>query len=501
MSRETRHEYGGCPHFQRALALDPNNAKTWVEYADALQANNLWTQVVEALRHAVLLAPDPRGLARLASLELQFGKLELSERYCRRVLQKDPHSAASHLLMGRILTAQGKIEDAEIEWGRAEELHAEPGRLHFLKAVALQSVGQFDRAAEELLRSIDQAPLYGEAYQALVYGKRIGTEDLPLVRKIEALLERDLPTPTDRINLLYALGKSYDNLGEYERAIGCFDSANALTRKVFSIRPFDSASFRAVVDAKIALFDAEFFADSRQFRCESALPLLVVGMMRSGTTLAEQMLSRHPQVGAGGEQGYWGLNEQAMIDIWRGAINLARVRSCAKEYTDLLASTAPGFPYVVNKNPANLQYLGSFHLAFPRARIICTRRSGIDTALSLWMTPMNTSAEFVYDRESIVFAYREHMRLLDHWREVLPADRLFEVRYEDLVAEPAVHGRRMVEFCDLPWDEACLHPEMNDRLVRTPSLWQVRQPIYKTSTERWRKYEPWLGVFEELRDL
>ena len=486
------------PHFQRTLALDPNGAALWIELADALQACNLWSQVVEALRKAVLLAPNERGLARLADMELRFGKVAEAERYCRRLLRRAPESAEAHLLMGRILTEKELIEEAEGEWSRAAELGADPSQVHLERAVSLRTVGQFDRAAEELLRSIELAPLHGEAYQALAYGKRMGADDAPLIRQMESLLERGLPTPDDRLNMLYALGKSYDDIGEYDRAIQYFDEANALRKKVFAIRPFDRAAFSAVIDAKIALFDPKFFRDPRHYRSQSTLPLLVVGMMRSGTTLAEQMLSRHSKVGAAGEQSYWANNEMTMIDLPRGAVNAARVITCAKEYLQLLASTAPGFPHVTDKNPANLQYLGSFHLAFPGARIVCTRRNAIDTALSIWMTPMHTSAEFVCDRENIVFAYREYMRLLDHWRKVIPDDRLCEVRYEDLVSEPAVHGRRMVEFCGLPWEEACLHPEQNDRLVRTPSLWQVRQPIYKTSTERWRRYEPWLGAFAEL---
>jgi len=141
------------------------------------------------------------------------------------------------------------------------------------------------------------------------------------------------------------------------------------------------------------------------------------------------------------------------------------------------------------------------HLAFPNMRIIHTRRNAIDTALSIWMTPMSTRAEFVSDRENIVFAYKEYLRLVKHFREILPEDRFLDLRYEDLVSQPDSQVRRLVGFCGLEWDESCLHPELNTRRIKTPSFWQVRQPIYKSSTDRWRKYEPWLGVFEELADV
>jgi hypothetical protein len=114
---------------------------------------------------------------------------------------------------------------------------------------------------------------------------------------------------------------------------------------------------------------------------------------------------------------------------------------------------------------------------------------------------MNTSAEFVGDRADIVYAYKECMRLLDHWREVIPEDHFLEVRYEDMVGQPQVTIPEMVAFCGLDWDQACLHPELNVRRVRTPSLWQVRQPINQASVHRWKKYEAWLGAFEELRQF
>lgn len=133
--------------------------------------------------------------------------------------------------------------------------------------------------------------------------------------------------------------------------------------------------------------------------------------------------------------------------------------------------------------------------------MIQMRRNALDTALSVWTTPMNTNAPFVGSREDIVYAFKQFIRLMDHWKDVLPPDRLLDVRYEELVAQPEQQGRRMVEFLGLPWDPACLRPESNQRRVRTPSLWQVRQPIYGSSVERWRNYEPWLGPFTELNGL
>src|SRR5579859_7629434 len=142
--------------------------------------------------------------------------------------------------------------------------------------------------------------------------------------------------------------------------------------------------------------------------------------------------------------------------------------------------------------------VGLIYLLFPRAHIIHVRRNAVDTCLSIYTTEYSRGAEFCYNRESIVGAYREYLRVMEHWRQVLPADRFLEIDYEDLVEDREPVARRMIEFCGLEWDEACLRHEQNDRTILTPSCWQARQPIYASSVERWRRYEPWLGAFREL---
>lgn len=479
-------------HFQVSVDLNPNEPGALYEFADVLIRASLWFQAAEALKRAVSIAPLPIGFLKLAYAEHRLGKIEDAERDCRRALQADPNAPDAHLEMARILTSLHKSDEADIHWRRADELDPKPGFVNFERALALSAIGRLDDATKDLERSIELKPNQGDAYQALVYNKKVSSEDEALVGRMEALLDkRVLPEP-ERLSLLYALGKATDGLGQYERAIGFFDRANSLRAKLAGAGAFDKAAFTAMIDAKIALFSDRLFEEWKQFRSESALPLLIVGMMRSGTTLVEQVLTCHPQVAGAGEQHYWGENE---------TIDPERLRYCAGQYVELLSSIAPDFPFVIDKNPANLQVLGSFHLAFPNARMIYVRRNAIDTALSIWMTPMRTSADFIVDRESIVFGFKEFKRLMDHWHSVIPSDRLLEVRYEDLVTEPEIHIRRMVEFCGLEWNEACLHPELNKRRVITPSVWQVRQPIYRSSAEKWKNYEPWLGVFEELRSM
>jgi hypothetical protein len=150
--------------------------------------------------------------------------------------------------------------------------------------------------------------------------------------------------------------------------------------------------------------------------------------------------------------------------------------------------------------PFNFLWAGLIHLALPRATIIHCRRAAIDTALSNHQTLFHPGLAFPTGGAKLVAYFRSYQRLTDHWRRVLPPERFIEVRYEDLTREPEPIIRRIVAACDLPWDDACLRPELNPRSVKTPSKWQTRQPIYRHSVERWRRYEPWLGPLHALLD-
>ena len=158
----------------------------------------------------------------------------------------------------------------------------------------------------------------------------------------------------------------------------------------------------------------------------------------------------------------------------------------------------PGAKRITDKMPDNFLLLGLIHRVFPNATLIHCRRHPIDTALSILATDFTSPLEYASERGDLVFFYRQYERLMAHWRKVLPTDRLIEVDYEALVADPEPQTRRLLSACGLDWNDACLAPHLNTRKVETASVWQVRQPIYRTSVERWRRYEPWLGELREL---
>ena len=179
-------------------------------------------------------------------------------------------------------------------------------------------------------------------------------------------------------------------------------------------------------------------------------------------------------------------------------VDLKWIRSTTRDYKTLLEELCPGARRITDKMPQNFNFIALFHVVFPRARIIHCMRNPIDTCLSIYFQNFSRNVEFAYDRGDLVSFYRQYERLMAHWRNVLPSSSLFEVQYEQLVADPEPLAREMIEFCGLEWDDACLHHERNPRPVRTASLWQARQPVYRTSVARWQNYRPWLGELEEF---
>jgi hypothetical protein len=295
------------------------------------------------------------------------------------------------------------------------------------------------------------------------------------------------------------LGKAYDDLGQYEQALQQYDQANQIAYKLkFGGSVFDRKTYADSVEWKIKTFNQTFLKEHKSDGLDDAFPILVVGMMRSGTTLTEQILSSHPQVGATGEQSFWPRHWQECFP--QGEFKAETARGLAKKYTEMMHAYAPECLHATDKLPGNYAHLGLIHTLLPNIRVIHTMRNPVDTCLSIYVTPNSTRNEFAHNRANIVFAYRQYLRFMEHWRTILPPDRLLEFRYEDLVADRETITRKMITFCGLEWDDRCLKPEDNERNVVTPSVWQVRQPVYKTSVERWRRYEPWLGPFADLLD-
>jgi tetratricopeptide (TPR) repeat protein len=362
----------------------------------------------------------------------------------------------------------------------------------------MQAVGRFEEANEFFRRSLKSNPEQGASYWGLIQGKRMGRDEGKEISTIIKVAENPHLALGERAYAYYSVGKIHADLGEYGSAMEFYDHANALTAKGrFGSKGFDASAYAEGIRRTTAIFSKEFIAGHQGLGTVSSTPIFIVGMMRSGTTLMEQILSSHPTVTAGGELRFWLERGPRAVDPQQGRIDPDLARRLIEDYEALLSRFSEA-GHVTDKMPENAQMLGLIHTLFPNAKIIHMNRNPVDVCLSIYFTPYELSPVFGHVKENIVFAYRKHLELMDHWRTVLPSGAFLDVSYEELVDDSATTIRAVLDYCDLEWDEACLRHQENGRAVNTPSVWQVRQPIYKNSKEKWRNYEGCLGAFSGL---
>jgi Flp pilus assembly protein TadD len=498
---------------QRAVASNPGYSDAHFHLGLALEKlGNIGGAIVAYDRATELLPSLTEAWFRSGALVYTLGHLEEAIGCFRRAAATGGNTSFGRLGKARALLIEDRNQEAELVLRKT--LARDPGNAmaHDLLGNLLSEFGRFDEARECFERAITIAPLLAGSYYDLVRCRSVTSADHDLLRRMEASLSTPGLEAAQLLRLHLAIGKAADDRGDYALAMQHFDAADAVRRGFGS---FDSVAFSCEIDRLIARCTPELMARASELGSPDATPVLIIGMPRSGTTLVEQIVSMHPQVGACGELNFWnerGAAWHGTSASWNGASGNAADRKekpfvakeflakAAADYLGVLRTMAPKAARVTDKMPFNFLWAGLIHLAFPRSVIIHCRRAAVDTALSIHQTHFNPTLPFPTGGEELVMYYRCYQRLTDHWRNVLPADRFLEVDYEDLTREPEPGIRRIIAACGLEWNDACLRPESNPRAVKTPSKWQTRQPIYRTSVARWRRYEPWLGPLRALVD-
>ncbi len=486
---------------QRAVAIKPIYADAHFRLGIALEKlGNSGGAIVAYDRATQLLPSLTEAWFRAGALVYLLGHLDEAVGCFRRAAATGGKTQFGRLGNARALLIENRNKEAEQVLRQTLALDPESALAHDLLGNLLSELGRFDEARECFRRAIEIAPLLSGSYYEFVRCRPITGDDHGLLQQMESALATPKLEPTQVHRLHLAIGKAAEDLGDYSLAMRHFDAADAVRR---SSSPFDSAAFSIEIDRLIARFTPKLIASAPGLGNSDATPVLIVGMPRSGTTLVEQILSMHPEVGAGDELNFW--NERGAAWLRSGAAGDEKMfvlrqflSTCAAEYLRVLRMIAPKAVRVTDKMPFNFLWAGLIHLAFPRAIIIHCRRAAVDTALSIHQTHFHPGLAFPTGGEELVAYFRGYRRLTAHWRNVLPADRFIEIDYEELTSAPQPVIQRIVAACGLAWNDECLHPEHNPRAVKTPSKWQTRQPIYRTSVERWRRYEPWLGTLRSL---
>ena len=483
-----------------AARLTPKDVRLHVSIGVVLQMLQRPTDAELAFNNALKIdANEPGALFGLASLKCDDRDAAQAEELARRAVLADPTNVQARLLLVRSLGDQGKSEEA---WAELEQaILAAPSEAgpHAALAGRLLHMGRIEEARERFERALELDPCSAQSYWGLVSTRKISERDQALVARIESALSHAALAPATRMELLFSLGKAYDDLGKYETAMERFAEANRLRdHSLNQYRSFSREAYDRMFDGLQRAFPKDSFGVPSAAEPGVPQPIFIVGMPRSGTTLAEQILTGHSSVEAGGEIDYWPTEGVRCVDLGRSSFDLNKALGARKRYGKRLKALAGGLPFVTDKMPDNYRVLGVLAAMYPRARFIHCVRHPVDTCLSIYFTPFRSPQDYYADLEKLAFVYAHYRRMMDHWKEVLPANSILDVSYEELIQDQEPVTRRMVAFCGLEWEEACLRPEGNTRSVRTASAWQVRQPVYRTSLGRWRNYEPWLGPLQFL---
>lgn len=456
------------PWLKQAVELELGNTTFWEHLAELHGDREEQAEAIPCWERVLALAPDRvSGHLGLGWALQEEGRLVEAREHYRTVTKLQPNSAAAQLNLGGLHEEMGQLAEAEAAFRDALRLEPSNALPHARLATLLQSKLPNDDWAALEQRLID--PQLGDG---------------------------------PRARLLFALAQVCDARGQYERAADCLRQANALTLGLQrGIRKYAPAEHDRFVEGLLSVFGLEFFRRTAGVRLQTHRPVFVFGLPRSGTTLIEQVLASHSQVHGAGELRLARQTFEAIpASLGRSAppldcvphLDAIAIQRLAERHDNHLQKLADSRAMrVVDKMPDNYMYLGLLAALFPHAVLIHCRRDLRDVAVSCWMTDFR-SIRWANDPGHIAARFRQYRRLMDHWRSVLPVP-IHEVDYEETVTDLEAVARRLVAACELDWEPACLEFHRNQRPVRTASVVQVRQPIYKQSAGRWRNYKSTLG--------
>jgi tetratricopeptide (TPR) repeat protein len=490
-----------------ALQLNPNYAEAHCNIANAFLLLEQFDKALFGFNRALALRPEyPEALQGLARVNQEKGDLAAAEAMANRALTLAPAKPEIYSLLGGIHLEMGQVAKAGQDYDKALEIDPVLVSAHLGRGQMLMEQGKMEESEACFRHALELDPDNFAARLSLAQVRKVKEgDDNMAALEIEAAKMDSLPEPR-ALSLNFALGKCYDDTKQYDKAFTHYLEGCRLKRKRIQYSADDTD---LTVDNISALFSKGWIDNLRGEGCPSDLPVFVLGMPRSGTTLTEQIIASHPQAFGAGE-----LHD--LLDIaCRGPdgtgteyptvlrnITPDGLRRMGEQYVARLRAHNDSAIRITDKMPANFNCLGLIHLMLPNAKIIHVKRNPVDVCLSGFTRLFNRSQHHSYDLVEMGRYYRSYARLMDHWRSVLPADAFYEVQYEELVADQENQSRALLAYCGLEWDDACLEPHKTERSIRTASVTQVRQPVYNSSVARWRKYEKHLGpLLEVLGDL
>jgi tetratricopeptide (TPR) repeat protein len=487
--------------YRKVIELKPRHLLAVNNLGVALYKSGRYSEAEEQFRQAVAMqATYADAQFNLGAVLRSTGQVAESEMPLRRAVKLNPGHAEAQVSLGLTLVMLSRLRDAQDCFERALKLaphHA--GALCGIGQVAALE-GRFDEAEAAFKRALVFDPAKPTAWAARAGLRKMTPADAPWLKGAQNIAASGIG-PLEEADLRFAMGKYCDDVGDFDLAFRNYQRANELQKK--AAKAYDPQARVSFVDEMIRAYPREtLLAAQSSGACASQTPVFVTGMMRSGTSLVEQIISSHPAACGAGELPFWNDVLRKYPDVIRSR-RLAEPaqKKLAESYLATLKRHSHEALRIVDKSTFNSDHLGLIHSVFPGARMIYVQRDPIDTCLSCYFHQFSTAHNFTMDLADLAHYYREHRRLVAHWRAVLPEGTLLEVPYAELVADQESWTRRILDFIGLEWDDRCLEFHATQRPVVTASFWQVRQRMFKSSLGRWRNYKKFLGPLLELRNL
>ena len=484
--------------YREYTAARPKDAAGFNNLGATLTRLGRYEEARKQLHTALALSPrSAEALFNIGNLRLMMGRYADAENSFRRAAGLQPTDPLIRTHLGEALSSQRKLDEARAEFAKA--LKTNPRFAPALAGLGTveRSAGRFTEAEQAYRRALEVDPALPAALIGLAVSRRMTQADSEWISGLEKVAA-NTSNPLDEADLRFAIGKCYDDLGSFAQAFDNYKRANELLKPLAVA--YDERGHSRFVNDMIIAYTPEALSHAKADGAAVTRPVFVVGMPRSGTSLLEQILASHPSVAGVGELDFWSDEFRAdKARIRKEILPREQRQKIAADYLHVLKSREPDAQYVVDKTPANANYLGLIYSVFPNARIIYARRDPIDTCLSCYFQHFSMALNYTFDLNDLARYYRQHERLMAHWRNALPPGTLLEVPYEELVRDQETWTRRILAHVGLGWDVRCLKFNEKARPVVTASSWQVRQRMYGDSVKRWRNYSKFIKPLLELQ--
>jgi tetratricopeptide (TPR) repeat protein len=483
-------------NLKKAIELQPSYAEAYNNLGITLMELGRLDEAEQNLKKAIELQPSHvLAYSNLGVTLKELGRLDEAEQNLKKAIELQPSYAEAYNNLGVAMEEQGRLDEADQNLRKAIQLKPNYAEAYYNLSVILKQLGRLDEAELSLRQSIEQKPSYAEAYRTLSLMKKFESQD-ELFLKMQELNLDENTTEEERCHINFGLAKACEDLGDFDKAFKHFTEGNALRKKLLNYDIDQDIKLFKQIKSNHQLITKNSL--KRDMFEEKFIPIFIVGMPRSGTTLVEQIISSHSEVTGAGELFFISKFGSAIASDFSEK-GIEALVSFRKKYFKELRNFSNGKVIVTDKMPQNFLYLGLIAAAFPEAKIIHVKRNPAAVCWANFKQYFDDKdLGYAYTLDDVISYHALYENLMQFWESSL-SKRIYNIDYELLTVQQEKETHNLIDYLGLDWDEECLSPQNNKRNIKTASDIQVRKKVYQGSSQQWKRYEPFLnGVFDVL---